>query len=404
MHRFKSLRRLVLGAAITGAAIGAVPAMANASSTCTYGLGGPGGVTLTATVIDGSGPSQLRIVRAGPFIAIADGAQTPRICESQIGERASVTNTNFINVIGGGTSGEDAYVLDQTFGAFAPGLTPEPDGTSEIETIFGTFDQPATLVVRGTDGADTMRVGVGGGVMLGPDIDTDVRLSRARSVVLSGRGGNDFLSGRGGSPAASPRAATANVTLFGGEGNDTLVDGLAEEDDLGGGNGDDILFSVDGHFDFLDGGAGFDRATMDVSDLQAIDHLEQRTFGSVGRLRLSPAVVRAKHGRTARLGLSWTHPRSWRDLRAVRVSLYRGGRVVGTVKARPGSARLTGTGAVELVAAGSKLSHRGKTVTAKLALRLPKSLAGQDLRVDVQATDSRGRTQIEPSAGLIRVR
>jgi len=42
-------------------------------------------------------------------------------------------------------------------------------------------------------------------------------------------------------------------------------------------------------------------------------------------------------------------------------------------------------------------------VTAKLAVRLPESLAGRRLRVDVQATDAQGRTQLEPGAGLIRV-
>jgi hypothetical protein len=73
------------------------------------------------------------------------------------------------------------------------------------------------------------------------------------------------------------------------------------------------------------------------------------------------------------------------------------------INVRPGSGRLTGTGAVKLVP-GSTLSHHGRTVTAKLAVRLPKSLAGEYLRVDVQATDTRGHKQVEPGAGLIRVR
>ena len=52
---------------------------------------------------------------------------------------------------------------------------------------------------------------------------------------------------------------------------------------------------------------------------------------------------------------------------------------------------------------GSKLSHHGKWVTAKLALRLPKSLAGEDLRVDVRATDSDGQRQLERGAGTIEL-
>ena len=68
------------------------------------------------------------------------------------------------------------------------------------------------------------------------------------------------------------------------------------------------------------------------------------------------------------------------------------------------AARLTAHGVVDLKATACKLSRRGRTVTAKLAFRLPKSLAGEDLRVDVQATDKHGHKQLEPSAGLIQVR
>jgi hypothetical protein len=53
--------------------------------------------------------------------------------------------------------------------------------------------------------------------------------------------------------------------------------------------------------------------------------------------------------------------------------------------------------------AGSRLSHHGKWVTAKLAMRLPKSLAGQNLRLAVQATDRHGHRQLEPDAGAIHV-
>jgi hypothetical protein len=42
-------------------------------------------------------------------------------------------------------------------------------------------------------------------------------------------------------------------------------------------------------------------------------------------------------------------------------------------------------------------------VTAKLALRLPRSLAGADLRIDVRATDRHGHQQLERDAGVIHV-
>jgi hypothetical protein len=51
----------------------------------------------------------------------------------------------------------------------------------------------------------------------------------------------------------------------------------------------------------------------------------------------------------------------------------------------------------------ARVSRKGKTVTARLALRLDHSLAGATLSADMQATDTRGRRQLERDAGTIRV-
>jgi Protein of unknown function (DUF1565) len=121
------------------------------------------------------------------------------------------------------------------------------------------------------------------------------------------------------------------------------------------------------------------------------------------RLRLAPAVVHARAGKTARLAMSWTHPRSWRELRSVELRLYRGGKAVGTIAVRPRGARLSAFGAIALVPGRSRLTHRGKTVTARLALRLTRSVAGADLRVAVKATDRKGHQQLAALAGVIHV-
>jgi hypothetical protein len=76
---------------------------------------------------------------------------------------------------------------------------------------------------------------------------------------------------------------------------------------------------------------------------------------------------------------------------------------MGTVTIKPGSGRVQGDGAVKLMAADSRLTHRGKTVTAELAMRLPQSLAGQNLSIEVVATDRDGHRQSEPLAGHIRL-
>jgi hypothetical protein len=84
------------------------------------------------------------------------------------------------------------------------------------------------------------------------------------------------------------------------------------------------------------------------------------------------------------------------------VRLYDGADLVGMISVRPRDERLTADGSVEL-SAGSRVAHQGRTVTAKLALRLSKSLAGRYLRIAVQATDRHGHKQLEPDAGTIRV-
>ena len=122
-----------------------------------------------------------------------------------------------------------------------------------------------------------------------------------------------------------------------------------------------------------------------------------------GRPSLAPAVVHTRPGKVTRVAMSWTHPRSWRELRSVELRLYRGAKTVGRIALRPNSARLSAFGAIQLVAGRSRLTHRGKTVTARLVLRLPRSLAGADLRVAVEATDRKGHHQLAALAGRIDV-
>lgn len=51
----------------------------------------------------------------------------------------------------------------------------------------------------------------------------------------------------------------------------------------------------------------------------------------------------------------------------------------------------------------TRLSHRGKTVSARIALRFDEALAGAKLTADVIAVDARGARQVERGAGTIRV-
>ena len=101
--------------------------------------------------------------------------------------------------------------------------------------------------------------------------------------------------------------------------------------------------------------------------------------------------------------LSWRHPRGWKQLRRVMLRLYRGKARVGAVAISPQSRRIHDRGAVTVVRRSTRLTRKHKTVSARLALRLDRSMAGRRLRVEVEAVDVRGARQLESRAGSISV-
>ena len=279
---------------------------------------------------------------------------------------------------------------------------------SEIETVINTTNPRVFLQLLGSSGPDGIRVGATGinfgRDLLATDNDIDVRTTTPPThITIQGLAGDDVIAGRGN--FANPQPTSVPLTLDGGLGNDFVEGGLGHDSLFGGGGddttGNDRLVSNNAQLDVLFGGPGFDTATTDAAE-QSVTGIEARTVESVGHLRLTPHAVRARAGETARLTLGWKHPKTWRQLRTLELSLHHGQQTVGMIHARPASGRLTATGAVDLMP-GSKLAHHGKWVTAKLALRISKSLAGEDLHVDVRATDRRGRSQLERGAGVIHV-
>jgi Ca2+-binding RTX toxin-like protein len=206
--------------------------------------------------------------------------------------------------------------------------------------------------------------------------DTLVGNSLANTIL--GFGGVDGIKGGG-----------SNDTLHGGPGKDTIF----------GEGGIDSIFARDGEFDF--GSCGAERGTVVTDSVDSFSGCEDGS--SVGTLRLTPQTVQATAGKRTRLRLRWRHPQSWRRLRKIELRLLDDGRPVGEVAIRPRAERIGADGAVELVREHARLTRNGKTVTARLALRLEHSLAGQILKVEVEATDRRGARQLERGAGTVRV-
>jgi hypothetical protein len=395
MRASSTLRRLALAAAVSGAAIAATPALANAASTCTFS---PNSVPARVDVFDGSGTARLDIARSGSSIVIADVGGPLKTCPGPTGN-ATVFNTDQIIV-----HANPAFTGDNfSVGTLAPGNTPESDGHSELETVVNSAT-PTRLAVFGTPAADTMRVGSGGSVMLGSDADVDVRDFSATEVSLQGGFGSDFLSGRGGAPASIPGPATTKVTMFGEQGDDTVVDGPLPGDQLQGNEDNDTLFSHD--FKSLDinfGQQGFDQATMDLGDSRPLNDIEKVNVIGIGRLKLSPRAISARAGRPARVTLAWKHPKASTQLRSLTLVANDAGRGIAWIAIKPASGRISGKGALD-AARGSTVARHGKWVTADLRLRPSKQLAGKTLRLAVEATDAHGKRQIEPLAGSLAVR
>jgi hypothetical protein len=277
-------------------------------------------------------------------------------------------------------------------------------GTNRNETFRGLNGNDVIDAGGGTDlidegsapnGADTLTGGNG----VGDKITYGTRTSGV-SVSLDGVR-NDGATGEQDDVRSSVEHITGSnfADSLVGSSAANIIDGRSGPDTILGQENNDTILAQDGLEDVIGCGSGIDTAQLDSRD--GFGGCESTTVAQVGKLRLTPATVEAKAGQPAHLRLSWRHPTSWRKLRTVDLRLIEAGTRVGKIVIRPRAERVVAAGAVDLVR--SRLSHKGKTVTARLALRLDKSLAGKTLSAEVQATDTRGRRQLEGDAGTIRV-
>jgi hemolysin type calcium-binding protein len=207
---------------------------------------------------------------------------------------------------------------------------------------------------------------------------------------------NDVFGGQavdeitGSSGANVIRGFGSGDTIRGGAGNDTL-DGGTGVDTLLGEDDNDTLEAADNTADVLRCGSGV--ADVLNADLRDEDATGCETVNTVGRLAL------AANG--GKISMSWTHPKSWKQLRHVTLKLRLREKTVGQIAVRPKSDRIDDTGAVHVKR--SKLTHRGGKVTAHMKVRYDRKLAGKVLRADVVAADVHGAKQVERRAALIKV-
>jgi Ca2+-binding RTX toxin-like protein len=216
-----------------------------------------------------------RVVRVGDAIEVDDGIElvkctgpTPTVADS---DRVQITHT-----------GRSADTVDLGGGPLAPGATPEPQGSPEIEIEYVglTF-----LHVRGTGAPDRLSFGPGG-VNLNADDDTDVT-GQFSTLLLEGMGGEDVISPQANYASAAGRrvllggggrdtltATPDGAFLHGGNGRDRLIGGARADNLTGGrgrdlirgGKGRDLVRSIDDFRDRVSCGPGFDRAKVDGID------------------------------------------------------------------------------------------------------------------------------------------
>jgi hypothetical protein len=288
--------------------------------------------------------------------------------------------------------GGDDFVLGLS-GVTIVDMGAAPDGADKVLGSLGTsvsYEKRTKPIRAAVDlgGADDGEVGEGDELQQVGD-------------VTGGSGGDTML-------APENRIDGIGIGFSGGPGTDT-IEGTNARDFLTGGPGTDTLKAfggedqvsiADGELDRLFCGAGFDTASTDAVETTVSD-CEKRT--AVGTLRLAPTRVQAEAGETAQLRLSWSHPKGWRKLRAIDLRLTRGEVPVGEITIQPRRGRISDRGAVKVLDKATRLTRKGKTVTAQLALRLDKSLAGRTLQAEVEATDTRGARQLERDAATVRV-
>lgn len=278
--------------ALVGLLVLLFPALSGAAVSCSYS-------TVDHSLTVNSSKAFGQVTRSGDAIVISDFLKPPVMCS---GGTPTVLNTDHVLLHHG--SEFDATDIYLSGGPFSPGVTPEPEGSSEIEFDFA---DDAEVDVHGTAGPDVFAWGPSDGLNLNfgvnRDQDVDVIPSPFSEgfIVANGGAGSDQI-------LAQSDFSGFGVFSEGGSGNDTLV-APRQGGILEGGGGRDTI--VGGGLDDISGGRGKDliRAGKGADEIGAVDGTKDRISCGGGRdtvaadrvdkLRGCERVRRAGKGRSA---------------------------------------------------------------------------------------------------------
>jgi hypothetical protein len=289
-----------------------------------------------------------------------------------------------------GLGGDDRFVGGLGNDIFQMG--PAADGADEMigSAGFDTIDyrartRPVTVTVD-AGGDDDGEAGERDRVETMEQVITGSAADTLRGSPVATRDGS-FVSGAG------------VDTITGTDRRDSITPG-AGRDTVDARGAEDIVRARDGESDTVACGRAVDTLQADAG-LELSTGCE--TVETVGVLRLATRAIDVEAGKAAPLTLIWRHPVGWRKLRSVTLRLSDHGVPVGEVTVHPRRKRIDADGVVNVARRGTRLTRNGKTVRARLALRIDGSMTGRRLGLEVEATDTRGRRQLEADAGRIRV-
>lgn len=404
-------RAMVAGVAALAATVAGLPGTASAANVDRLiGLdridvtAAPGEVNEIRVSDDGTG-----FVRIRDAVTLTE-TTSPCVSLSAVEVRCSVGPSTPILVRPGDRDNRIEVATTRRFGI---------DGGPGKDTYVGGLASTTNVLFLGGGGVDTASyadapsgvvVGVGDGPRDGrAGVDSD-DIVDAENLVGS-RFGDRLTSTISGVVAARLEGGAGDDTLTSGFGIDTLVGG-AGLDTLSSGSNVDRIVANDTERDTIDCGEGSqDEVVASSIGERSIIRCEKLFTASppppggglIGTARLTPTALRVPAGEIAQLRLAWRHPRTWRRLRRITLRLYSRRAADAAIDIRPRAERIAARGAVELVRKSTRIRRKGKSVTARLALRLDHSLAGRRLRIEVEAIDTRGARQLERDAGSIRI-
>ena len=158
-----------------------------------------------------------------------------------------------------------------------PQTTGDPAPGAQIAATTVSLPTGLQLVVTGTDEADVMTLSqTDAGLVLTTSRGTTTFSGTYASAVIYGFGGNDTIR--------VTNAVTHNVTIMGGDGDDTLFDAGQAGDAVYGGEGKDLVVSVGGGADTISGGDGLDSLWMDTRDTLADASADEVAAAGIHRI------------------------------------------------------------------------------------------------------------------------